>query len=425
MVASLVLSFMAHRQSRGLEITVRIGKFAFGDSERLQATTAGSDLGKAVGANDVELLSAKRGRSVFRLPTSSFGPCIAKIADADRPEAVLGLHAEGAILTYLGARGFKHAPAIKGIEVLPPSSVVLFREDVPGETLHNRLRSSITNVAWPTNAMVLTVSEAVGRTVAGLHNLQVVHGDLKPANVIFQYDGPIGLAMKGAPTLIDFEGSQFCRSNGEDASARSGTWGFIAPERYFASNPLKQSDVFSLSALTWFLFVGRVGLYGSSARARIPEPIRSFLQSSLDIDPRARPGDAQQWLQGLETARSKLAEEVLNRRVLWPKNWIPENETLLSQTLGRSLAIRAQQSEQVSDAWETMNRNAMRAVRSRVKGGEIELFRDFLDSGLALSAFATERKMSHVLLREKLQSVYDSISRAIAGEANQAIAEED
>ena len=108
---------------------------------------------------------------------------------------------------------------------------------------------------------VLTVIDQIAETLEHLHRHHpvVVHGDLKPANVIVTPDGRAVLIDFGAAMRIG------------DERERLGTPGFSAPE-VLAGEPVSASaDLYSLAALAVFLLTGITPKLGSAWPAALAD----------------------------------------------------------------------------------------------------------------------------------------------------------
>jgi len=117
------------------------------------------------------------------------------------------------------------------------------------------------------------------------HDLPVVHGDVKPANLIVT---PTGHVM-----LVDFGGALRMGTG----TSTTGTRGFRAPEIAAGETPVIASDVFSVAATFFALLAGRAPRFGVRSRwdaldggtaARVDEALRA----GLALDPARRPASA-------------------------------------------------------------------------------------------------------------------------------------
>jgi WD40 repeat protein/tRNA A-37 threonylcarbamoyl transferase component Bud32 len=113
-----------------------------------------------------------------------------------------------------------------------------------------------------------------------LHDPPVVHGDVKPANMI--------LTSSGRVVLVDFGLS----STPADESRRAGTAGYVAPEVAAGARPTAASDVYSLAATALVLLTGEPlsgGMpgWGAVEPERIPA-LERIVRRSLATDPAQR-----------------------------------------------------------------------------------------------------------------------------------------
>jgi serine/threonine protein kinase len=108
---------------------------------------------------------------------------------------------------------------------------------------------------------VLQLVEQVGEVVAYLHRQGVVHGNLKPANVL--------LAADGIPRVTDQHavgGLYFGPPDGDGS-------GYLAPEVLDGGEPRQNTDVFGLGLLLYELLTGRPPFDGADdVRSRDPIP---------------------------------------------------------------------------------------------------------------------------------------------------------
>src|SRR4051794_5355482 len=131
-------------------------------------------------------------------------------------------------------------------------------------TLADRL-----DISGLTSAQALEVVRQVGAGLQALHDRDILHRDVKPANVLFRsVEGPEG------PTVRAMVGD-LGLGKALDMSSRltmiAGTPSFIAPEQASAQAPDARADQYSLAALAFLLLTGRPPFtYASLAEAMNP-----------------------------------------------------------------------------------------------------------------------------------------------------------
>jgi hypothetical protein len=145
----------------------------------------------------------------------------------------------------------------------------------------------------------------------------IVHGDVKPANLVRSADGRI--------VLVDFD----IASAQADGQHR-GTVGFVAPEVWGGAKPTPAADVYGLAATIWTLLNGRPPGSGKGEWPGIDPvatgAIAAALRNALQTDPSARPRSATKLVERLRRAAHTdlphgmvtfLATEVVNSAASW------------------------------------------------------------------------------------------------------------
>jgi hypothetical protein len=168
----------------------------------------------------------------------------------------------------------------------------LVMEYVPGGNLDGRPRMSPKKAAH--------VGAKIAGALAALHDKDLVHLDVKPANIVGGGDGAVKLTDFGAAYRI----------GGRDTATRNGaiscTFAYAAPE-VIKGQPGAKADVFSLGATIYALVAGHPprqeadggesdedSVAWELAHTDVPltadvGPLRELLQEMLRLDPRARP----------------------------------------------------------------------------------------------------------------------------------------
>lgn len=140
-------------------------------------------------------------------------------------------------------------PAMVAIHdvVTAPGLSVIVMERVFGRTLKASLAQQT-----PGLADVLAILRQTAAALASLHGHGLVHGDLKPSNLMLDNDGRVRVLDFGLARLVD--ATQSCDA---EAGQVLGTPAFMAPERLQGAAPSPASDVYALGLIGQALLGGR------------------------------------------------------------------------------------------------------------------------------------------------------------------------
>lgn len=197
---------------------------------------------------------------------------------------------------------------------------------------------------------ILMIARQVAEGLAGLHAGNVIHGDLKPENVM--------LAERGGVKLLDFGLARYQATHGiaddtslaQEKSRRTqrdslgGTPGYMAPEQYLGVTIDARADIFAFGVIMFELVSRRRPFHGQSLvelrRAtlneqptfdhsrwkRAPSGLREITSRALALDPASRFADGSALLDEIErSGMPQLADTSAagptGRRSL--RRWVP------------------------------------------------------------------------------------------------------
>jgi hypothetical protein len=194
---------------------------------------------------------------------------------------------EATVLTELD-----HPHVVRVLEVLHDGDgVAIAMQYAPGGSLADLLAER----GRLTPGQVVAVAAPVADALASAHRRGVLHGDVKPANILFTSDGE--------PLLGDFG---VARTLGLVTSDQiSGTAEYMAPELLDGAQPDPRADVYSLAVVCYQALTGRPPYTGAVplavARAAdagvherleevagVPEPLALVVEQAMDRDPARR-----------------------------------------------------------------------------------------------------------------------------------------
>ena len=251
-----------------------------------------------------------------RLGAGGMGRVFLGVSAAGRPVAVKVVHAELAADPEFRARFSTEVAAARKVSGLFTALVVDADVDAPvpwlatayvaGPSLSEAVRNSGPLTAWS----LLALAAGLAKSLTAIHAAGVVHGDLKPSNVLLAPDGP---------RVIDFGISQAAEAAPlARAGLVVGTPSFMAPEQAAGEEVGPRSDVFSLGAVLAFAATGRKP-FGTGPPAAVlervvrvaadledaPAEVRSLIEQCLAKDPLRRP-TAAELLAGVTAAQSAM-----------------------------------------------------------------------------------------------------------------------
>ena len=255
---------------------------------------------------------------VGRLGAGGMGRVFLGVSEAGRPVAVKVIHARLAADPEFRARFSIEVAAARKVSGLFTALVVDADVDAPVPWLATAyvagpsLSEAVRERGPLSVPSVLALAASLAKSLTAIHAAGVVHGDLKPSNVLLAPDGP---------RVIDFGISQAAEPAPlARAGLVVGTPSFMSPEQATGRDVGPFSDVFSLGAVLAFAATGRKPfgtgtpaavlervVYGRPALEDSPREVWSLIERCLAKEPGQRP-----------TAAALLAEVTAAQAALVP-----------------------------------------------------------------------------------------------------------
>jgi serine/threonine-protein kinase len=170
------------------------------------------------------------------------------------------------------ARSVSHPNVCRVHDLAPsPWGPILVMERIAGQTLHTHIRRKKAQGGYTSDEFRKIASEACAG-LAAIHAQGLVHGDLKPGNVMVTNDRAV---------ILDFRLS--ARRPG--APPDGGTPNYMSPERLRSGGASSEDDMYALGLTLWEMWTCRVPEPGYRPRAK---PMRSQIMfdvpAGLSID---------------------------------------------------------------------------------------------------------------------------------------------
>jgi len=168
-------------------------------------------------------------------------------------------------------------PAMRDLIQMDDGRVLLIMSYIPGLTLHQVVEKTgaldYEHVAW--------ISERIINALNYMHRSGVVHGDVKPQNVIIQEDRHMAV-------LVDFGLSAVRPTSTSEAK---GFTPFFAPPEEIAGKPLiPESDYYSLGMTMLFALSGGTDFVERKMVPKeVPEELCRFIKRLIARDVSSRP----------------------------------------------------------------------------------------------------------------------------------------
>jgi serine/threonine protein kinase len=204
------------------------------------------------------------------------------------------------------SRRIAHPNVCRVLKFYPPGTKSSRRdafftmELLNGETLAQR----IVRRRRLTTAEALPIVRQVGAGLAEVHGLGIIHGDLKPANIMLVPDDMCG----ERAVVMDFGLARTNLGNAMRGRAGGflGTPGYMAPEQFEQASLTVACDIYALGITVYEMLTGRNCplLPLSTAAPEVKSGWDRVLQHCFAAAPQNRPGSVTEVMRGLECAES-------------------------------------------------------------------------------------------------------------------------
>ncbi|KAE8684453.1 putative LRR receptor-like serine/threonine-protein kinase [Hibiscus syriacus] len=173
---------------------------------------------------------------------------IRRLVDGSIDEGIFREEAES-----LGKVKHRNITVLRGYYAGPPDLRLLVYDYMPNGNLGTLLQEASHQdghmLNWPMRHLIAL---GIARGLAFLHSLSMVHGDIKPQNVLFDADFEAHLSEFGLERLTIATPAEASSS-----STPVGSLGYIAPESSLTGQPSKEADVYSFGIVVLEILTGR------------------------------------------------------------------------------------------------------------------------------------------------------------------------
>ncbi|KAJ6392247.1 hypothetical protein OIU77_026077 [Salix suchowensis] len=153
----------------------------------------------------------------------------------------------------LGKLKHRNLTVLRGYYAGPPDVRLLVYDYMPNGNLATLLQEASHQdghvLNWPMRHLIAV---GIARGLAFLHSLSMIHGDVKPQNVLFDADFEAHLSEFGLDKLTIATPAEASSS-----STPMGSLGYLSPEVALTGQPTKEADVYSFGIVLLEILTGR------------------------------------------------------------------------------------------------------------------------------------------------------------------------
>ena len=171
----------------------------------------------------------------------------------------------------------------------------MIMEYIKGKTLNSFIKKRVALNLKETIGIMLQITSAI----AYLHDIYIIHGDIKPLNILILEDGRIKIIDFGFATSLNNDEINY-------SNPVIGSIHYLSPEQVCGVSPTIKSDIYSLGIIMFELLAGHVPFKGNNAieiaiqhmkapipsicsiNSTIPQSIENIILKSTAKNPRNR-----------------------------------------------------------------------------------------------------------------------------------------
>lgn len=256
---------------------------------------------------------------------------------------------------------------------------------------------------------VLDVWIEVGRGLAAVHEAGLVHGDLKPENVLIGDDGRVRVTDFGLARMIEERAPTEVHSpidtHRGEPSLRGGTPAYAAPEQHFGARATAASDQYAFAIAALEMLLGRYPLDVGDANlasaksaerwaqgtARIPRGVLRILRRAASGEPQRRHPSVASLVQRLERQHSR------RRGGRW-RAWTAVGSSALAWIWITSAGDPPCDRSSNERVWDEGTRDEVRAAFARLESAAARQTWERLDARLTTEQHELEQQARQLCL---------------------------
>jgi len=182
-------------------------------------------------------------------------------------------------------------PTVKDVIVNEENDIFMIMSYIKGEELFEYVRKN-----KPLDSETLCwITQRILSALYYLHFAGIVHRDVKPANIIVNFDTHIA-------TLVDFGLSKLKPDGSPDTSGY--TPYYASPEQIEGKPPIPESDIYSLGMTIIYALGGNI--ITKELPDDIPDLLKDFIHNMVRENPLKRPNNCKELNEELGLIREKL-----------------------------------------------------------------------------------------------------------------------